>query len=410
MPHHLFVVRASELPKAMTSLIFDNVGDTAPETIESKIKEAGGKIEVEMRKLDKGGFVVGVDSEKAAATMSKIADWCATKKIRCHLPKPVLQGTVCIIVKNLPTDYDPDEIVEALLEEGVTVLELYMFKNSRGMHTGTVKATAKGSNKVKEWLASGRGEIKGARIGVERQRTPTTCFNCNMIGHRSMDCKVPKKCKKCGQAGHLKADCKVGAEELQSKCNYCFEEGHRRGGCPKKRIDERDERQKFKMEKKDPVLENPWAKKPTSSKTSENNGSLEKMKEELKKELKEEMQLLQQDMMKEMMKDMMNQMKETMMEMMKKQMNQMMSQMLNQQQQWQKQQQQQWQQKQQQQHELSALKRKLATPKQQQGNNKKNIEHEQGGGTNLEKQFGETGSDEEENTHRIKEGGAWIEE
>jgi hypothetical protein len=65
-------------------------------------------------------------------------------------------------------------------------------------------------------------------------------------------------------------DCKADVNELAAKCSYCFEEDHRKGDCQKKREDEKEERQKFKMEKKDPVLDNPWQKKPAKDDTNDN--------------------------------------------------------------------------------------------------------------------------------------------
>jgi hypothetical protein len=165
----------------MTSWIFDNAGDIPLENIAAMIEGAGGTIEGELRKLDKGGVVAIIDNKTAPAAMSKIADWCATMKIRCHLHKPILRGTVRVIIKNLPIDYEADDIVDALRAEGLEILELCMFKNSRGIPTGTVKTTVKGSNKIQEWLERGKGEIRGVRVLVERQRSPLTCFNCNKI-------------------------------------------------------------------------------------------------------------------------------------------------------------------------------------------------------------------------------------
>ena len=98
--------------QVMASLIFDNVGVTTPLEIATKVKEAGGKIEneVELRRLEKGGVVIIVDSDSAPIAMCKMADWCASKKIRCHLPKSVLRGTVRLVLKNLPSDYEAEDL------------------------------------------------------------------------------------------------------------------------------------------------------------------------------------------------------------------------------------------------------------------------------------------------------------
>jgi hypothetical protein len=382
----------------MTPWIFDNVGDTTPEAIKAQIEKSGGKIEGEPKKLDKGGVAFDVERATATATMSKMADWCAERKIRSHLPKPVLRGTAKIVIKNLPIDYDAEDIVEALQEEGVEAVELYMFKNSHNSPTGTVKATVKGSNKMKEWLERGRGEIKGVRIGVERQRAPMTCFNCNKIGHRIAECKEAKKCKQCGQEGHLKAACDVSAEELAAKCNYCFDEGHRRGECQKKREDEREERHKHKTEKKDPVFENAWAKKPASDGANDHekkNGSDNEMKkgwgdmkEEMEKEMKEQMEKFRSDLrneVKEMLKDMMQEIMKNMMGQMKGMMKEAMGEVMHQQQQH---------------NPLSGLKRRMATPNEQKGGRKK-VDKEEVGGKNLEEElFGAQGMDEEDDEGR----------
>ena len=324
-------------------------------------------------------------------------------KIRCHLPKSLLGGTVPIVIKNLSTDNRAQDIVDALQAEGVEIMELYMFKNSRGQLTGTVKATVKGSSKVKEWLEKGKGEINGARVLVERQRTPMTCFNCNAIGHRAAECKETKKCKMCGEAGHLKAECAANPEEQATKCQYCFEEGHRRGECQKKRDAEREERKNYRKEKADPVIENPWNKMPANEKASEHEkDSLEDLKAEMTAQMQEEMKRLQQEMkemmmeemkkmMKEMTTNMMNQMKETMKEIMKETL---------------KQQQHQWQDQQRQQHQQqqlssldrsSALKRSLTSPKEQKGERKKVQEQEEGERRNLDEEMHGVKPDTEEN-------------
>lgn len=388
----------------MTSWIFDNVGDTTLEALAEQIKAAGGIIDGELRKLDKGGVAAQLDSATATATMSKMADWCAERKIRSHLPKTVLRGTTKIIIKNLPIDYEASDIVEALLDEGVEAVELYMFKNSRGTPTGTVKAVVKASNMVKKWLDNRRGEIRGVRVPVERQRAAVICFQCNRIGHRAGDCTEAKKCKKCGQEGHLKAECQVGAEALADKCNYCFEGGHRRGGCDKKREDEREERHKHKMERKDPTFENVWEKrKQASNEANENEHSDEMendgmkgwgdMKEEIRKEMKDKMKEFQTDVMNQVMnqvKTMMNEMMNEMMKAIKTQMaatiNEAMQGVMKQQQEWQ----------QQRKDPLTTLKRGMEhTPKEQKGSRKKN-DKEEGEGKNLAEDMDGAGMEEED--------------
>ena len=297
----------------MTSWIFDNVGMTTPLEIATEVKRAGGKIEDEakLRKLEKGGVVVIIDSESAPITMCKIADWCAARKIRSHLPKTMLRGTVRLIIKNLPSDYEAEEVAEALRNEGLEILDMYMFKNANGYTTGTVKVTVKGSDKVRDWLEKERGEVKGVRIQVERQRSVTKCFNCNKIGHRIADCQETTKCKKCGQEGHLKATCTADPGELATKCGYCFEGGHSKSLCQAKREDEKKERENFKKEKKDPELKNPWHKQQESE--QENKEGKDEMMKEMKKTMKEELDQMQMEMMKTMMnsfKEMMSTMME----------------------------------------------------------------------------------------------------
>ena len=349
----------------MASIIFDNLGEMELELIAEQIEEAGGKVEGKLRKLAKGGVVASVDSKSAPIVMCKIADWCARWKIRMHLPKPVTRGTVRLIVKNLPTDYETEDIARELRRQGLDLLDMYMFRNSRNSATGTAKVTVKGSPKVEQWLDDGKGEICGVIIKVERQRTATTCFNCNKIGHRKAECKEAAKCKKCGGEGHLKVDCEASGDELEKKCSYCFEEGHTRGECQKKREDERSERQNFKMEKKDPVLENPWMQAQGSNEKGKEGK--EEMMTELRKEMKEQFKELQKEMMKDTIKEVMEMMKEMMKEMVKETMVGMVAEILRQQQQ-------------QQQQQLSSLKRRMdSTPKEQQGSKKKEREETKDG-------------------------------
>ena len=103
-----------------------------PEIIAAQIEQAGGKIEGKLRKMTNGGFVASIDSTTATAAMSKIADWCASWKIRCHLPKPMLRGTVGIIVKNMPIDYEGDDIVEVIRDEGPEAMDSTSSRTSAG--------------------------------------------------------------------------------------------------------------------------------------------------------------------------------------------------------------------------------------------------------------------------------------
>jgi len=287
----------------MTSWIFDNVGDTSMETLKAEIAGAGGKLEEELKKLEKGGVVAVLESKTAATTMCKMADWFASRKIRCHLPKSVLSGTAKLVIKNLPTDYDEDDIVTALADEGLEVVEMYMFRK-QGNATGMVKVTAKAGNTVKSWLARGQGEIQGVRIRVERQRTAMKCFNCNKIGHRASECKESKKCMKCGKEGHLKAECKMTAQDLEEQCGYCHEEGHQKGECATKREDERDERAKFKQEKQVPMFQKAWGKTPESQPLEEDKVSMWKeLQMQMKLEIKEAMAQVKADIIAEFRKE-----------------------------------------------------------------------------------------------------------
>ena len=103
------------------------------------------------------------------AAVCRAHDDFAKVGVRAHLPKSALSGTAKVVVKGLPTDYEEEEIIEALAE--VELKDLYMFKKRHsGEFTGVVKCTIKGSKKLKEWLDQGKASVEGISI-VERERT-----------------------------------------------------------------------------------------------------------------------------------------------------------------------------------------------------------------------------------------------
>jgi hypothetical protein len=309
--------------------VFDNIRDVSVDSIKASIEECGGELEGEMAKLEKGGVTAKLTKETGLAAMAKMFDWCADNKIRCHLPKGALSGTASVVLRGIDRNYEAEEVVEALQQEGgLELMQLYMFKNDRKQFTGTVKIIAKGSKTLKQWLDAGRGDIYGIRLQVERERASKKCFNCNKYGHIKAECKGGPRCRKCGQEGHLGADCGEAAEVLATKCGYCFTEGHSSATCQEKRDDVREERKNHKKEKQEINVGSVWEAKAELRKEKEANTEelqkqqqqafIKEMRQEVEQEMqkqKEQMQNQLQEMMKTMMFEMMKGQKKLMQEM-----------------------------------------------------------------------------------------------
>ena len=195
-----------------TSWIFDNAGSTSLEEIAAQIKAAGGKIDGDLRKLEKGGVVANIDSKTATAAMSKIADWCAAVKIRATRDginshqEPANRLRSGSHRRNISRrgSGDPGTLH---VQEQTRRVHRHGQSNSEGKQHG------EGVDGERE-----RRDRRGEGL-VERQRTSMTCFGCNNIGHRILECKEAKRCKQCGQTDHMKATCTVNKEELATKCN-----------------------------------------------------------------------------------------------------------------------------------------------------------------------------------------------
>ena len=164
-----------------------------------------------------------------------------------------------------------------------------------------MKATAKGSQTLKTWLETGRGEILGVKLRVERERSPKKCFNCNKYGHVKAECTSKQRCRKCGEEGHLAAECGANPAELMSKCGYCFAGDHTTKECQSKRDDVRNERKNFK-EKRELGVPNIWKEKAEARKKEHMQESkdldniVEEMRQDFKRQLQEHQEQVQEQM------------------------------------------------------------------------------------------------------------------
>jgi len=257
--------------------------------------------------LDKGGIVFKLGEDTAMATMGKLQDWCVSYKIRAHLPRSMLAGTVKMVIKYWDHDQSMEEVIKALQDEGLKLVEIYMIKNKKKQFGGIVKITAKGSEKVQQWLEKGQAEIHGARYQVEKDRRAKKCFNCNKFGHMKADCPQEALCRRCGQPGHLGADCTVAEEELRNKCGYCFDETHNRADCQHRKDDERKERENHRKKQQlgvaKPVakrMESVWGKQEPREPEKNNDDTLNKAIEMMREEMERQMESFRAEMVKQM--------------------------------------------------------------------------------------------------------------
>ena len=193
--------------------------------------------------LEKGGFSVTMKGIKAIITMCDLKDWFAKKKIRIHIPKNLLQGSARVVMRNFNAENQSWEIIDAIEEAGVKVLDLYMIRNKTTQYfTGMIKVTLLGNRTMNTWLETGKANLCGVRRPIERERKALKCNNCYHYNHKMEDCKFGKQCRKCGSTEHVAAECKTDKQQLTTNCGYCREEGHTSKECTTRREDEKNER------------------------------------------------------------------------------------------------------------------------------------------------------------------------
>ena len=299
----------------MATWVLDNAGNWSMGGLRTKLEEAA-EIVLELRKLDTGGVVAKLDEATALRAMGNLHDWCASEKIRSHIPKTMQRGTTRLVIKNFHCENSMDEIIEMLSNEGVELADIYMIKTQKAYFTGIVKVTVKGSKKVHEWKQKGTATINGIRLQVEPERKAQKCYNCYRFGHKKAECTVGVRCRRCGGADHLAAGCKTEEDVIKATCGYCREEGHTKGECQAKRTDERQERENHRKENT-MQIKNVWEERKKAERREQEEEAekgkksqldveqmLSKMQEQMQKQMQEQqemmLQLMQQQMQQQM--------------------------------------------------------------------------------------------------------------
>ncbi|GFR14780.1 nucleic-acid-binding protein from transposon X-element [Trichonephila clavata] len=134
----------------------------------------------------------------------------------------------------MPSDMPPQEIMEFLLELGITVNDCHVMTNRKmglPMPLFLISLPKNGANRDVYNIT----ELCYMKIIVEilnKRYGPAQCFRCQGFFHSSKYCTRNPKCVKCGKP-HFTKDCKK-TRDTEATCCHC-QDNHpaNYSGCPK---------------------------------------------------------------------------------------------------------------------------------------------------------------------------------
>lgn len=151
-----------------------------------------------------------------------------------YTPKEERNST--LILKNVPSDYDIEDVEEQLGSLGLAdkIAKVSQPKNLSKFNFFIIH--------VRPGVPTGEflkiDLLCHTKVKIEKlfRNEDPICFKCQRIGHFANGCRMGERCVKCAQ-NHSSNDCPISSEESREnlKCARCNQSGHPASyrGCPK---------------------------------------------------------------------------------------------------------------------------------------------------------------------------------
>ncbi|GBN51190.1 hypothetical protein AVEN_8507-1, partial [Araneus ventricosus] len=168
---------------------------------------------------------------------TQISNHCRAQGYDFHIIQPVNKRPVKVVIKDLPTRHDPEDIKTYLKDElkfpveKVTQLSKLRTREPLPIFLVELQKTPKTKEIYQinhiNYLKLKIEEYKGRRIVNQ-------CFKCNWYHHKANECHSTPRCLKCAQP-HETNTCNIKEKVENPQCINCGQTGHVASyrGCPK---------------------------------------------------------------------------------------------------------------------------------------------------------------------------------
>ncbi|GFQ71315.1 nucleic-acid-binding protein from transposon X-element [Trichonephila clavata] len=182
-------------------------------------KIVGGKLKV---------FPETIDAHR------KIQNFVSVKKLKSHTYELAEEKQLKTVIRGLPSDYDTNEIIQALGELNIVPEHVTVMRNrSKNVNMPLFLVVSKKTpENQKIFKVTSIGYYKIKVESLNKNSMPAQCYRCQLFYHHSRFCNREPKCLKCG-LNHLTRDCKKNTDS-PAKCANC-DGSHpaNYSGCPK---------------------------------------------------------------------------------------------------------------------------------------------------------------------------------
>lgn len=204
-------------------------------TVKNKLNELNMKDFRFLRSKDPNRVVILPSSkETRTAALSILSE----KKINHYTFTPQDERNTTLIIKNIPTEYEIDDVSEELENMGVNnrIAKISKISTPRLEKYNLYALHIPPGEQIGEFLKI--NWMFNTRVKIEKflRRDDPQCFKCQRLGHFSSGCEMEVKCVKCAQ-GHPSNECTLNKDSSKEllKCVLCGQVGHPASyrGCPK---------------------------------------------------------------------------------------------------------------------------------------------------------------------------------
>ncbi|GFQ72388.1 nucleic-acid-binding protein from transposon X-element [Trichonephila clavata] len=157
-------------------------------------KIVGGKLKV---------FPETIDAHR------KIQNFVSVKKLKSHTYELAEEKQLKTVIRGLPSDYDTNEIIQALGELNIVPEHVTVMRNrSKNINMPLFLVVSKKTpENQKIFKVTSIGYYKIKVESLNKNSMPAHCYRCQLFYHHSRFCNREPKCLKCG-LNHLTSYCK----------------------------------------------------------------------------------------------------------------------------------------------------------------------------------------------------------